>query len=120
MTDEESELADDPKHPIPSVQVFDSDLTFDGGGAYLGIAIGTPLDASSRSLARLNEKLRLYLDSFWSELGRQAWGTPKEGKMKIYVHIHPESSQEVFKRLDSFSAEARSRGVDVVITREAP
>jgi hypothetical protein len=120
MTDEESELADDSEHPIPSVHVYDFDLTFDGGGAYLAIAIGAPLDASPRSLARLNEKLRFYLDSFWSEFGRREWGTPKEGKMKIYVHIHPGSSQEVFERLDSFSAEARNRGVDVVITREAP
>lgn len=121
MTDkEELEFTDDWEHPIPSVYAYDFELTLGGGGAYIGIAIGSPLDASPYSLARLNEKLRFYLDSFWSEFGRQEWGTPKEGKMKIYVHIHPGTSQEVFDRLDSFRAEARARGVDVVVTREAP
>jgi hypothetical protein len=91
-----------------------------GGGASLGIVIAAPLKASTRSLARLNEKLRFYLSSFWSEFGSREWGTPKEGKMKIYVRIDPGSSPEVFQRLDSFSAEARSRGVDVVITRIEP
>lgn len=117
MADTESELADDSKNPIPSVNVYDAVLSIGGGGAYLGIVISTSLDASARSLARLNEKLRFYLDSFWSEFGHREWGTPKEGKMKIYVRIHAGSSQEIFERLDSFGAEARSRGVDVVITR---
>lgn len=120
MTDNESELADDLAHPIPSVHVYDAVLTMDGGGAYLGIVIAAPLEASARSLARLNEKLRFYLGSFWSEFGHREWGTPKEGKMKIYVRIHPGSSQEVFERLDAFSAEAHGRSVDVVITRLEP
>ena len=120
MSDAESALVDDPAHPLPSVDVFDAVLTMDGGGAYLGLVIATPLEASVVSLARLNEKLRFYLGSFWSEFGQREWGTPKEGKMKIYVRIHPESSQEIFERLEAFSAEACSRGVDVVITRIEP
>jgi hypothetical protein len=120
VTDKDSDLADDPAHPLPSVDVFDAVLTVGGGGASLGMVIAAPLEASTRSLARLNEKLKFYLDSFWSEFGHREWGTPKEGKMKIYVRIHPGSSQEVFERLESFSAEARSRGVDVVTTRIEP
>ena len=120
MTDRELELADDLTHPIPSVHAYDFALTFAGGGARLLITIATPLDSSARSMARLNEKLRFYLDSFWSEFGHREWGTPKEGKMKIYVSIHLGSSQEVFERLDSFCAEAHSRGVDVEIMRGVP
>ena len=120
MTDKGLELADDSTHPIPSVHIYDFVLTLGGGGAYLLITIATPLDASARSLARLNEKLRFYLESFWSEFGRREWGTPKEGKMKIYVNIHPNSSQKAFERLDSFLAEAHDRGVDVVIMKGAP
>lgn len=117
MTDRESELVGDPAHPIPSVDAFDAVLTMGGGGAYLAIVIAAPLDASARSLRRLNEKLKFYLDNFWSEFGHREWGTPKEGKMKIYVNIHPESNKEVFERLDSFRAEAGCRGVDVIITK---
>lgn len=57
------ELADDPGHPIARVFAYDTALTFEGGGAYLGIVIATPLDASSRSLMRLREKEKFYLDS---------------------------------------------------------
>jgi hypothetical protein len=120
MTDIQSDLADDDTHPIPSVHVYDFALTFAGGGARLLITIATPLDASARSLARLNEKLRFYIDSFWSEFGQREWGTPKEGKMKIYVNIHPESSRGAFERIDSFSVEAHSRGVDVEIMKWQP
>jgi hypothetical protein len=120
MIDKDLALADDPAHPIPSVNVFDAALTMGGGGASLGIVIAAPLEANTRSLARLNEKLRFYLNSFWTEFGHREWGTPREGKMKIYVRIHSGSSPEVFERLDSFSAEARSRGVDTVITRIEP
>lgn len=57
--------------------------------------IAAPLDAGTRSLQRLREKLGVYPDSFHSELGRKQWGTPRDGKMKIYVSVHPASSQEV-------------------------
>jgi hypothetical protein len=53
------ELADDSSHPIPRVYAYDTALTFKGGGAYLGIVIATPLDATSRSLMRLREKRRI-------------------------------------------------------------
>ena len=112
------QFADDLAHPIPCVYAYDTVLTFADGGAYLGIVIAAPLDASIRSLARLREKLSFYLDSFYSAFGRKEWSTPKSGKMKIYVNVHPESSQETFRILDAFDIEASSRGVELVISKE--
>jgi hypothetical protein len=117
LTDRQPELTDDLMHPIPRVHAYDTVLTFDGGGAYLGMVIAAPLDAGTRSLSRLQEKQRFYLDSFYSEFGRKEWGTPKDGKMKIYVSAHPESSNEAFEVLSTFVREARDRGVEVVITK---
>lgn len=114
------DLSDDPNHPIPNVHAYDTVLTLGSGGAYLGIVIAAPLDATMRSLCRLREKQKFYLESFYSEFGREQWGTPKEGKMKIYINIHPSSSKEVFDVLGAFCNEARGRGVEVTITREIP
>src|SRR5436309_5628494 len=96
MTDKKLEFTDQPGHPIPCVYTYDAALTFDGGGAYLGIVIATPLGDDPQSLARLKEKLSFYLESLYSEFGRQEWGTPVPGKMKIYVRVHPNSSEETF------------------------
>lgn len=110
-----SKFPDDLAHPIPRVYTYDTVLTFAGGGAYLGIVIAAPLDASTRSLARLREKLRFYLDSFQSDFGRKEWGTPKPGKMKIYINVHPQSSEETLQILKTFHPEASARGVELVI-----
>lgn len=118
--DTSHELSDDPSHPIPRVHAYDTVLALGDGGAYLGIVIAAPLDATARSLRRLREKQKFYLESFYSEFGRKEWGTPKEGKMRIYINVHPSSSQEVFGTLRAFCGEARSRGVEVVITEETP
>lgn len=112
-----SQFADDPAHPLPRVHAYDTVLTIGGGGAYLGIVIAAPLDGSVRSLARLREKLSFYLESFDSAFGRREWGTPKPGKMKIYVNVHPKSSEEAFQILDSFHSEALARDVEVIVNR---
>jgi len=36
--------------------------------------------------------------------------------MKIYVSIHPESSEDAFTLLDDFSRQAQDRGVEIVIS----
>jgi hypothetical protein len=110
------DLADDETHPIPVVHALDTVLTFAGGGAYIGIVIATPLDGSARSLARLAEKQRFYLESFFSASGKDNWNTPREGKMKIYVDIHADSSLEAFALLHDFSRHAQHRGVEVIIS----
>lgn len=111
---------DDPTHVISRLYAYDTVLTMEGGGAYIGMVIAAPLDASRRSLDRFRKKQRFYLESFFSDYGRREWGTPKEGKMKIYVTIHPESSAEAFEMLKSFDREARSRGVEVIISIGMP
>jgi hypothetical protein len=118
MAENRLKFPDEPGHPIPCVYTYDTALTFAGGGAYLGIVIATPLGADAQSLARLKEKLSFYLESLYSEFGRQEWGTPVPGKMKIYARVHPNSSEETFKILDIFHAdEAAPRGVQLIITK---
>jgi hypothetical protein len=116
----DSEDGDDLEHPIPRLHAYDTVVAIDGGGAYIGMVIATPLDASPRSLQRFREKQAFYLESFFSEYGRREWGTPREGKMKIYVTLHPESSAEAFEMLKVFESEARGRSVDVVISTSKP
>jgi len=106
----------DSDHPISDLTVFDTVLTFDGGGAYLGMVIARPLDASTRSIKRFAEKQRRYLDAFFSEQGQREWGTPKPGKMKIYVRIHPASSPSALAMLHSFEEEASARGIEVKVS----
>jgi hypothetical protein len=109
-------VANDDLHPISNVHVFDTVVTFDGGGAYLGMVISAPLDASARSLARFAEKQRFYLESFFSEHGRREWGTPRENKMKIFVEMHPASSAAAFELLKRFEEETNRRGVELRIS----
>ena len=111
-------LSVDESHPIVSVHAFDNVITFDGGGAYLGMVIASPLDSSERSMARLVEKQQFYLDSFFSDYGKNEWGTPREGKMVIFVSLHPSSSPAVFEQFRSFEEMARRRGVQVEISMD--
>ena len=69
-----------------------------------------------RSVSRLREKQRVYLDSFFSEYGHREWGTPKAGKMKIYMSVPPQSSVEALEIIESFRREAGERGVDVIVS----
>lgn len=114
--DDNPDLEDDSSHSIPRIEVFDTVVTFDGGGAYIGIVIATPMDASQRSLHRLIAKQHFYLESFFSAHGREKWGTPKQGKMRIYVNVHPDSSEAVFEMLNAFQRRAKERGVEVRIS----
>jgi hypothetical protein len=113
----EDDLADDFSHPIRQVHIFDTVLPLQGGGAYIGVVVASPLDDTQRSITRLREKLRFYLENFFTTHGRDVWGTPKAGKMRIYVNIHPDSSTLAFRVLDDFREEALHRGVHVIIRR---
>jgi hypothetical protein len=111
------DLADDFSHPIRQIEVFDTVLPLEGGGAYIGIVIATPLDGSRRSILRLTAKLAFYLEGFFSAYGRELWGTPKKGKMRIYINIHPRSSDTAFLVLQEFLETADKRGVEVRIQK---
>jgi hypothetical protein len=59
------------------------------------------------------------LDSFHSDFGRKEWDTPKPGKMKIYIDVHPQSSEQTFQTIETFHAKASAQGVELVINRTA-
>jgi len=110
-TGSDAQFRDDFEHPIPRVYAYDTVLALGNGGAYLGVVIASPLDASPRSLARLREKLRFYLESFFSDFALKEWKTPKEGKMRIYINIHSESCKDAFEIIGTFEEQAHGRGV---------
>jgi len=115
-TSDDELFGDDENNPISFVHRYDTVVTFDGGGAYLGIVIAAPLLSDHRSIARLKEKLRFYLESFFSPFGQQTWQTPREGKMKIYIKIHHDSCPEAFAIMQNFKDVAARRGVELVIS----
>lgn len=112
----ELDFRDDESHPIARIYVYDQVVTFDGGGAYLGFVITRPLDSSQYSLARFSEKQRFLLESFFSDYGRTTWGTPRAGKMKIFISLHPDSSPAAFELLRRFEEESKLRGVELRVT----
>jgi hypothetical protein len=109
----EDSIAIDDSHPIANIHSYDSVVKFEGGGAYLGMVVSSPLDQSPRSLSRFAAKQRFYLESFFSEYGKKEWGTPVECKMKIFIRMHPASSASAFESLESFKREAGRHGVEV-------
>jgi len=109
---------DDASHPIPEVNVIDSVVSLEGGGAYYGLVIAAPMQADTRSLQRLARKLRNYADDFYSPASDRA-GTPTSGKMRIYVAVHPGSDPLIFDVLEAQREPLRQRLIDLVITTNA-
>src|SRR5262245_15135350 len=108
-------FADDDSHPIPRVGVIDAVTTFKGGGAYYGLVIATPLESDERSIARLVKKLEGYVSDFFSRESAAAQGTPKPGKMRIYVNVHPDSDPRVFEILREYEPGIRDNGIKLIV-----
>jgi hypothetical protein len=101
MQPEEPDLyADDDSHPIPLLNNVDVVLDLEGGASY-GIVVSEPLTNDVRSRARLIRKLENYVRSFKSEEFRRTHGTPRPGKLRIYVRLHAGSDQALFDLLES-------------------
>jgi hypothetical protein len=120
VASDDETLGLDPSHPIPHVFAYDVVLTFDGGGAFLGIMIASPLGDDARSRARLNEKLRFYMESFFSDYGKKEWDAPKEGRMKIFVKIHQDSTATSFEVIEEAKVQAARRGIEMIVTKWLP
>ena len=115
MSEHDLLFADDDSHPIPRVGVIDVVRTFKGGGAYYGLVIATPLESDERSIARLVKKLEGYVSDFFSAESAAAQGTPKPGKMRIYVNVHPDSDPRVFEILREYEPWIRRNGIKLII-----
>jgi hypothetical protein len=111
-------FATDDSLPIPRVDVIDAVLTLEGGGAYYGLVIATPLKSDERSIARLVKKLERYVSDFFSPESAAAQGTPKPGKMRIYVNVHPDSDPRVFAILREYEPWIRNNGIKLIVSTD--
>jgi hypothetical protein len=107
---------DDESHPIPRVGVIDCTLALEGGGAYYGLVIASPMQSDERSRKRLDRKLQNYINDFLSEQSAKERGTPKIGKMRIYVGIHPASDPEIFSLIESWRERIERNSIELLIT----
>jgi hypothetical protein len=91
-----TDLDDDESHPIPRINVIDVVRTIVGGGAAYGLVIARPLGSDMKSRRRLQKKMDLYVEDFFSVESLERQGTPKPDKMWIHVHIHQDSDPLAF------------------------
>jgi len=111
--------ADDPEDPIPYVTKIDGVVSTNQGLYYL-LTIATPLDASYRSLHRLEVKCDNYLNDFQSPQTQADLAKRGAGLKHINVYLHPASSAEARRALAACGIKARAQGVDFQITDKLP
>jgi hypothetical protein len=110
---------EDENHPIPRLDVIDVNAVKRDGGADLAIVIASPLDASARSVFRLFTKIDGYLNEIASPGFRDECGPPSPETTRIVVHIHPESSREIFEVLEGAAPWVRTRNASLEIKASA-
>jgi hypothetical protein len=118
-TSEEDLYSDDFTHPIRQLGVIDVVTELEGGGAYYGLVIATPLARDQRSQKRLLRKIEAYLEDFYSERSIHRNGPPTPAKCKITVGIHPESDPVIFELLERCRPWVDENGVDFRISTTA-
>lgn len=96
MTEPDDDLlADDPDHPISSLETIDVYAVNQGGGATLAIVIASPLRADARSQERLLAKLEAYLGFINGEEFAVEAGPPSPETTEIVVSLHRRSDREI-------------------------
>jgi hypothetical protein len=109
------DFADDDSHPIPKVNVIDVSRNILGGGAAYGLVIARPIGADERSMRRLAMKIESYVEDFFSKESGEARGTPKPGKMWIYVHVHVHSSRRSFDLIKEYEPWIVDNGIKLIV-----
>jgi len=106
---------DDPDHAIPSLTHIEVYGIRKKGGADLVIIIAKPLGADEYSLTRLLDKIETYLEFIGGDEFRREAGEPSPENVMIAVYIHPDSSPEAFKLLESSVAWVKDNGATLTI-----
>jgi hypothetical protein len=91
---------DDPSHPIPSMSALDVHVTKKGGGSDLIIVVASPLQADTRSLQRLLDKVDIYLRYIRSLEYEKECGPPSPENTCIIVRLHPGSDALILDLLE--------------------
>jgi hypothetical protein len=92
---EENLIADDPSHPIPSVDSLDVHAIWEDGRSVLSIIIAAPMEIERRSQHRLMLKLENYLRFINSESYSVEFGVPTVTNTLIQVCLHPDMDKRV-------------------------
>jgi hypothetical protein len=110
-----NDLDDDDSHPIPRVDAIDFVRTIVGGGAAYGLVIARPLGADKKSRLRLQKKMDGYVEDFFSGESSARQGTPKPGKMWIYVNIHQDSDPLTFEFIRKCEPWLADNGIALIV-----
>jgi hypothetical protein len=111
--------ADDEHDPIPYVGKIDGVVATNQGLYYL-MTISSPLDASSRSLRRLQAKCANYLKDFRSRETQADLARRGAGSKHIDVYLNPGSSPKARQALMECGEKARAEGVDFHLRETLP
>ena len=108
-------LADDPSHPVPSIDNLDMVAARRGGGAHLVIMVAGALQADERSQRRLLAKLNTYADFVNSDAFRQEFGPLEASNVTVDVKIDAGSDPEIFDLLARCEPSARESNINLTI-----
>ena len=103
--------ADDPLHPLRSLQSLDIVAARRAGGADLVMLVNGPLQADERSQRRLLRKFDTYLGFVASPDFANEFGAPDPATTRIVVKVDARSDPLVFellKRCEPWVREARA------------
>ncbi len=118
MSARPADYGDDVSHPIPRVGSIDVETKLNGGGAYYGLVIASPLAGDQHSQNRLLQKLQNYIDDFYSPRFFSTFGKPNPEKCRIYVSIHPDSDVLIFELLEKCRSWVEDNRIMYVIETE--
>lgn len=102
----------DPAHPIPLVEAFDNISERNDGGLDLFMIITRPLEADERSLARLSQKLRNYLNFIKCRTAGD-----RNKTYGIAVFINASSDSRAIEHLRQSVSRAAAENIAMNITR---
>lgn len=106
---------DDQSHAIPSPSNLDIHAVKRGGGSDLVIIVATPLQADTRSVYRLFQKIDNYLQFIAGDTYKKECGAPTKESTRIIVRTHGETDPAIFELLGSVGDWVTSRNASLVV-----
>jgi hypothetical protein len=105
---------DDESHAIPSPSNLDIHAVKRGGGSDLVIVVATPLQADTRSVYRLFQKIDNYLQFIAGDAYKKECGAPSKESTRIIVRAHEETDPAILELLGSVGDWVTSRNALLV------
>jgi hypothetical protein len=106
---------DDESHAIPRPSNLDIHAVKRGGGSDLVIIVATPLQADTRSVYRLFQKIDNYLQFIAGEAYKRECGAPSKESTRIIVRAHEETDPAILELLGSVGDWVTSRKASLVM-----